>query len=78
MSNLFLTSSLYNKSDTWQNVLRDLNSPESVKTVRLPNVKNPEIVSIWEEEPAYIKEGTIIDLKYGVFVKGKTIDYSPN
>lgn len=61
-----------NKKDTWQNVLRDLNETEIIKKIKLPvNAKNAEIINIWDEETAYMKNNEINDLKYGVFVKSE-------
>ena len=60
-----------NKKDTWQNVLRDLNEAEIIKKIKLPiDAKNVEIISIWDEETAYLKNNELNDLKYGAFVKG--------
>ena len=64
-----------NKKDTWQNVLRDLNEAEIIKKIKLPiDAKNVEIISIWDEETAYLKNNELIDLKYGVFIKVKALD----
>ena len=59
-----------NKQDTWQNVLRDLNLPETVKQIAIPDIKNAEIISIWDEETAYLTGNILNNLKYGVFIKG--------
>ena len=60
-----------NKKDTWQNVLRDLNKAETIKKIKLSiDAKNVEIISIWDEETAYLKNNELNDLKYGAFVKG--------
>ena len=61
-----------NKQDSWQNVLRDLIEPETVGSIILPdNLKDAEIIPIWDEEPATLQGNTISNLKYGVFIKGK-------
>lgn len=53
-------------------MLRDLNEAETVKKVILPpNIKKAEIINIWDEETAYLKNNELNDLKYGVFIKGK-------
>ena len=53
-------------------MLRDLNEAETVKKVVLPsNIKEAEIINIWDEETAYLKNNELNDLKYGVFIKGK-------
>jgi len=59
-----------NNKDTWQNVLRDLNEPETIKNVVLPeNTENAEIIHIWNDETAYLTNNVLNDLKYGVFIK---------
>lgn len=62
-----------NKSDNWQNVLRDLKEPEIVERIILPdNLKDAEIISIWDNETANLQNNILCNLKYGTFIKGKT------
>ena len=46
---------------------------ETIKKVVLPsNVKEAEIITIWDEETASLTNNELNGLKYGVFIKGKT------
>lgn len=66
-----------NKSDSWQNVLRDLNEPTPVSGYKLPIDGVSEIVTerIWDEETAEtkIKDGrvTFSNIKYGLLFKAR-------
>ena len=64
-----------NKKDTWQNVLRDLNEPEAIKEIHLPeDVKNGEIIHIWDDETAILTNNVLNNLKYGLFIKNSSIN----
>ncbi|MBQ7820940.1 MAG: cellulase family glycosylhydrolase [Clostridia bacterium] len=66
-----------NRSDSWQNVLRDLNEPCTVKEYWLPinGITEIGVEQIWEDESARVRvseSGLVItDLKYGLLFKGK-------
>lgn len=64
-----------NREDSWQNVLRDCNVPNTISSISIKadNIKNAEIITIWNEESATVEitdSGVIInELKYGMMLK---------
>ena len=62
-----------NKSDSWENTLRDMKSPTPHDVVLLLDGNTVEVIQIWEDEKARVafRNGTlkIKDLRYGMLFK---------
>ncbi len=60
-----------NKSSDWQNLFRDLKEKEVIEELVINNIKNTEIIDIWNDAKTYSDGNKIMNIGHGVFIKAR-------